>query len=328
MLQPRIYLVGITTVDVFLGQARLALPDEHAYLPAYKMTPGGSGANMAYSLARLGARVHFCSRVGRDPAGRLARDFLHDAGVDVRSVQFDASQTAFSCIGSDGAGRVGLLHFEGANDSISIDDVRWETLRTCGMLHIGGAMSMRSLDGGKMALLLRTAKQRHDVATSLHTSRNTERKDALLPCLDRLDYLCTNDKEAKAISGRSEVPDAAQWFRDQGVGTVAITMGPSGSYVSAGRISACVPAVPVAAIDTTGCGDAFTAGFVYSALAGRSPLDCARWGNALGSLCARTQGAMPEPFDLEDVLGIVQRLGADSASAAGRDISCAGESRR
>ena len=85
------------------------------------------------------------------------------------------------------------------------------------------------------------------------------------------------------------------------MGTVAITLGPDGAFVSDGAWAAMVPAFPVTAVDTTGCGDAFAAGFMDAVLRGCDVGACARWGNAVGAHCAQSVGGMPAPFRREEL---------------------------
>jgi ribokinase len=87
---------------------------------------------------------------------------------------------------------------------------------------------------------------------------------------------------------------------------VAITSGASGAYVSDANSAAVVPGFRIAAVDTTGCGDAFTAGFLHAFLRGESLIDSAIWGNALGACCARAIGAMPSSFTYQEIRHMVQ----------------------
>jgi sugar/nucleoside kinase (ribokinase family) len=300
---PRVFLIGLTTVDVFIKQAAIPSADQHEYLDYYRMLPGGSAANVAYSLVHLGAQAFFCSRTGEDLAGALVRESLENSGVDVHFVSTDPSlQTGFSIVAMHSAGRIGLLHHEGANRMLAQADLCWDTIRQSDSLHVGGAMSLASLDGEPLADALKTAKNTLHKTVSLHTSRNTDMRETLLPSLAYLDFLVTNDKEAAEITGRDGLADASHWFHDKGVAVVAITCGPAGAYVSNPKEAFDAPAYKVEAVDTTGCGDAFTAGFLYAYLKGEPLWDCAMLGNALGAHCATAIGAMPKPFTYATML--------------------------
>jgi sugar/nucleoside kinase (ribokinase family) len=303
----RIFLIGLTTLDALVTVPEVPGPDQHAYLPNYRLLPGGSAANMAFCLAQLGASVHLCSRVGADIAGEIVRTYLSDAGVNVSCVAQDPTRpTGFSVISISDDGRIGLLHHEGANTLIAPQDVSWSAVSDCDIFHVGGAMSLKLLDGQPLYDLLKDVRARAGKLTSLHTSRNTDRKDTLIPSLSCLDYLFTNDTEALDISGQRDISDAANWFHDRGARIVAITQGSEGAYVSNTQQSAKIPAFSVDVVDTTGCGDAFVAGFLYTALKGGSIIESATWGNAVGARCAQVIGAMPDPFDHDSLVELVQ----------------------
>jgi sugar/nucleoside kinase (ribokinase family) len=304
----RVFLVGLTTLDAFISATELPGPDKHEYLSDYKLLPGGSAANMAFSLAQLGATVYLCTRVGADIAGRIVRAFVADAGIDISYLSEDSARpTGFSVISVGSSGKIGLLHCEGANAAISPQDIPWSAVKDCDILHVGGAMSLELLDGQPLAELFNAVKSRSEKLTSLHTSRNTDRKETLVPCLPYLDYLFTNDKEAFDITRQGNAVDSANWFHDHGVTIVVITQGPAGAYASDKLSSTTVPAFHIDVVDTTGCGDAFAAGFLYAALRGHSLIESATWGNALGAHCAQTTGAMPYPFNYSLVSDLVRR---------------------
>jgi sugar/nucleoside kinase (ribokinase family) len=291
----RLLIAGLSTLDVFLRGARLPDIDDHAYLHEYALLPGGSAANMGYWVAQLSVQPILCTRVGNDFAGRFIHDFLATQKVKLQPILIDPElPTGFSIINIGQNGGIGLLHSEGANNRLRASDIPFSTLKKGDTLHIAGAMSMAQLDGEPLQHLLRRARN-IGINTSLHTSRNTDKKNLLTDCLRYLDIIVTNHKEALEISGCTNPESAARWFQHQGVREVAITLGKDGAYVSDGGFCGRVPAFQVSAVDTTGCGDAFTAAFV-AGWEMRSIRERAIVGNALGALCAMAVGAMP-PFD-------------------------------
>jgi sugar/nucleoside kinase (ribokinase family) len=85
---------------------------------------------------------------------------------------------------------------------------------------------------------------------------------------------------------------------DAGAGLLAITCGADGALVVSGEGTQQVPAFAVDVVDTTGCGDAFSAGFVYASLVGRPPREAAALGNAVAALVAGGLGSDHGDFDL------------------------------
>jgi sugar/nucleoside kinase (ribokinase family) len=106
-------------------------------------------------------------------------------------------------------------------------------------------------------------------------------------------------EEARAITGESDPARAADRLHELGASVAAVTGGPDGCWVSGlGH----VPGFQVDAVDGTGAGDAFAAGFLYGRLTGR-PLDwCARFANAAGALATTAVGAFEGVGDLDSTL--------------------------
>ncbi len=287
----RILIVGLSTLDAHVRNAPFLEPDEHAYLENYRLSPGGSAANLAFTLAQLGADTSLCTRLGSDFAGQFVRQSLQSQGVRLAGNCEDSlAATGFSIINVTDKGSISLLHHEGANNNLCPEDVFPSDIERNDVFHIGGAMSMRELDGEPLANLLKLARSRGKI-TSLHTSRNTDKKELLLEALPYLDFIFLNERESADITGALDIVARARWLHSRGVRRVVITLGAKGAFASNGQVSGFVPGMKVSVNDTTGCGDAFTAGFLDAAWVHKDIWYCTAWGNVLGACCAKTLGA-------------------------------------
>jgi sugar/nucleoside kinase (ribokinase family) len=95
------------------------------------------------------------------------------------------------------------------------------------------------------------------------------------------------------------VDAAGRALVERGVGGCAITCGAAGSVIVTGEGAERVPAFEVEVVDTTGCGDAFSAGFMFGQTLGRSNADSAKLGSACASLVAQGLGSDAGEFGLE-----------------------------
>jgi sugar/nucleoside kinase (ribokinase family) len=96
----------------------------------------------------------------------------------------------------------------------------------------------------------------------------------------------------KDISGLTDPRAIARSFQDRGVGTVGIKLGKDGCYLrgpEGGEVT--VSAFPVTAVDATGAGDAWCAGFIAGVLSGRDLAEAGRLGNAVAACCVTALGA-------------------------------------
>jgi ribokinase len=111
---------------------------------------------------------------------------------------------------------------------------------------------------------------------------------ALLP---RLSMCVLGQEEALKLSGRDSPGSAALGLVEAGVALVGLKMGGAGSLLADETGVTVIPAFPVEAVDTTGAGDAFSAGLIYGHHQGLSLPAMGILANALGSLAARAWGA-------------------------------------
>jgi sugar/nucleoside kinase (ribokinase family) len=163
---------------------------------------------------------------------------------------------------------------------------------------------MPELDGAPAARVLERAKAR-GLVTSLDTVWDATGKwERLLPCLPFVDLFVPSLAEAAAVSGQSEPRAAAAWLREHGVGTVALKLGVDGCFVAGKEFEGFVRAPKVEAVDSTGAGDAFAAGFLYGHLAGWPVERSASLANGAGALATTAVGAVEGVRGLEETLAM------------------------
>jgi sugar/nucleoside kinase (ribokinase family) len=174
-------------------------------------------------------------------------------------------------------------------------------------LHVAGALVLEGLDGEPTALLLAEARRR-GIQTSVDTVFDAEgRWERLLPSLPHCDLVTPGLAEAQGITGEREPARAAARLRELGARVAAVTLGPDGCYVAGDDFDGHVPGIEVEAVDGTGAGDAFAAGFLYGLLAGWPLERCARFANAAGALATTALGAFEGVGDLDETTAAASR---------------------
>lgn len=302
----RALIVGQLTLDIFVKFSEFPDFGRQVLGRDYQIQVGGTALNIAAALGCLGTEVALISRIGADPAGRLVQEMLIERAIAINHLIIDETEpTSLSIINIGANGEIGIVHHEGAIRKISLGDIPVSEIHSFDVVHVGGAMLLPGLDGSPLADLLGQAQESR-VMTALTVAKNTERKDFLSPAFPFLDLLFMNEKESFEISGLHDKREACRWLSRQGVRTTVVTLGGKGAYISDPDYEGVVPAFQVPVVDTTGCGDAFSAGFLDAALRGMSPLDCAIWGNAVGAHCARTSGAVLTPFERSELVKMVE----------------------
>jgi ribokinase len=265
---PPVVVVGDVATDVVVMLTGDPAPGSDR--PAsIRSRGGGAGANVAVHLARLGVPVRLAGCVGDDPAGAGLVAELEGAGVDLalRTVPGGATGTIVSLVEPDG--QRSMLADRGANLRLRPEDV--PVPPAGGHLHLSG---YTLLDRGSRAagLAALAAALEEGCTVSLDPASvgplthygvdqwlaDTAGATVLLPNADEARLLtgCTDAAEAaRALAARHEV--------------VAVSLGAEGALWASGDALVHRPAQPVLVVDTTGAGDAFTAGLLAAWLAAR-----------------------------------------------------------
>jgi sugar/nucleoside kinase (ribokinase family) len=127
----------------------------------------------------------------------------------------------------------------------------------------------------------------------------------IAPALGHLDYLLPNDEQVLGLTGEAELETGCRALLDRGVGCVAATCGADGALVVDSDEAHRVPAFPVEVVDTTGCGDAFSAGFLRGLALGHDHREAATLGCAVAGLVAGGLGSDHGTFDLAAAQAVV-----------------------
>ena len=302
----RAIAMGVHVLDVLVRPIE-ALPEGQGQLvEQIRITPAGSAGGCAITLAKLGAEVRSAGAVGSDEAGDMLLSLLRRQGVDTSLLlRRDDVQTSASVLPIRPTGERPAWHVIGANGSYKADDAPWEEIPTATHLHVGGPEFM----GGEDAARILAHAREHGVITSADVLAGGDPGllEWIAPALPHLDYLLPNDEQVLAFTGAEELEPGCRALIERGVGCVAATRGAEGALVVDAETAEAVPAFEVDVVDTTGCGDSFSAGFLRGLALGRDRREAAVLGCAAAALVAQGLGSDHGDFDL---------AAADALSAA------------
>ena len=298
-----IYVVDVLgrPIDQFPEKGKLALFDE------LEIHTGGCANNTAIALTRLGVSAGAMGKVGTDAFGDLILQGLVDNGIDTAGMQQDASaSTSFTFVAVASDGERTFYHYIGANGELCEADLNWEVIKSVKILHIAGALVMPRFDGAPMANVLREAKTL-GITTSLDTAYDATGRwmETLEPCLPYVDMFMPSIVEAQHLTGLSGYREIVQFLRrNYGIHTIVIKMGENGSYASTPEAEYIAPAYPVNAVDATGAGDAYVAGFLAGTIMGWDLKATAELASATGAACVTAIGTTAGIQNLEETLKI------------------------
>ena len=290
--------MGAHILDVLVRPVTDIPPgQETALVEQTRMTVAGTAAGTALPFAKLGAAVSTAGAIGADPAGDLLVSLIDRAGVDTcLVVRKPDVPTSISVLPIRPNGERPSLHLLGANLAYTLDDIDWAAVAAQDHLHLGGT---EMLGSDFATRVLRHAKE-NGVTTSvdLIAPGGMGTFDLIAPALAYTDYLLPNEEQVLGFTGAEDLDDGCRRLLDAGAGLLAVTCGADGALVVSPEGTEQVPAFGVDAVDTTGCGDAFSAGFVCGVHLGRQPRDAAVLGNAVAALVAGGLGSDHGEFDL------------------------------
>lgn len=291
---PEIACLGVLVADL-LGRPIDQLPPRGrlGLVDRMELHVGGCAANTGIDLVKLGVSTAVLGKVGADGLGDFMVGVLEKSGADTRGIIHDTevgTSGSMVLVGADGERT--FLHYLGGNAEYRKEDVDWEAIGGAKILHVAGAHIMPALDGQPMADVLREARER-GITTSLDTvwDATGQWMAVLGPCLPYSDYFLPSLAEAQALTGREEPLEVAHALRDAGVGTVGLKLGGEGCLIVSAGGELRVPAFRVEAVDGTGSGDAWDAGFLLGVLRGWDVERSARFANAVGACCVEAIGA-------------------------------------
>ncbi|GAA4560620.1 sugar kinase [Pseudonocardia xishanensis] len=292
-------VLGRPVTDIPAGQGRRVLEE-------IRVTAAGTAGGTAVDLAKLGADVVSVGPVGADAAGRMLRLLLADHGVDTSGLVAKPAATPATMLPIRPDGSRPALHAPGAMATLTGADVDPRLLAEADVVHVGGPDVLGDFALDALPELLRHARAHGTVVSmDLLSVARPELLDRLAVLWPLVDHLLPNDDQLRGLTGRADLAEAAAVLRGRGVGTVVVTRGGDGALVVSDAGAAQVPALAVPVVDTTGCGDAFTAGYLVGLDRGWSVVDAARLGTAAASLVAQGLGSDAGIVDLPSTLGLV-----------------------
>lgn len=290
--------MGVHVLDVLVRPVeKIPEGQEGQLVEEIKMTAAGSAGGTAIVLSKLGATVRSAGAVGTDAVGEMLLALLEHDGVDTSLlVRREDVQTSASVLPIRPTGERPAFHVVGANAAYGPDDLGTGHLGGATHLHLGGPEFM----GGEAAARVLSAARKSGVVTSADILAGGEPGvlDWIRPALAELDYLLPNDEQALGLTGADDLEAACRALVSDGVGCVVATCGPEGAIAVDSEGSIRVPAFQIDVVDTTGCGDAFSAGFLRGIGLGREREDAMRLGCATAALVAQGLGTDYGDFDL------------------------------
>ena len=265
---------------------------------------GGEAVNESMAAAKLGVKTGILTSLGKDEAGDMIVAALQRCGVDtgliIRSAQHPTPVTTM------------FVRDDGTRKSVTNSAHRYNfhPEQYAGSFSGAKALLLGSLfrapfdDPDIIHAVLQAAKAAGQTVfadTKLPNFRKLSLDD-LAGSLDLIDYITPNEDEAKYYSGKQDPEAMADIFLDYGIRNVVIKLGGKGCFFKNTQVSLQLPPHKIKAVDATGAGDNFLAGFASEILRGSTPQEALAFANACGAICTTAVGAATALQSREQVL--------------------------
>lgn len=290
---------GALNVDRLYRVKRIAREGEERSIIGFKESPGGSAANTAVGLARLGLKVGYIGKVSSDIEGNLLLKDFENEGVNTDGVIVSKAGRSGIVTGYvDKKGERALYLESGVNDLLEYKEIDLEYAGSADFLHLTSFVGEKPFEAQKR--LVKGLPK--DVKISLDPGDIYARKGlkSLKPIIERSFAIFPNENEIKLLTGEG-YKRGSRVLMKEGVNIVGVKLGGRGCYVTDGKIRHLIEPYKVEVIDTTGAGDAFCTGFLSGLIKNKDLYESGRLGNFVASRCIRKAGAregLPRLSDL------------------------------
>ncbi|BAA78921.1 ATP-dependent 6-phosphofructokinase [Aeropyrum pernix K1] len=299
--------VGHALVDLRLYVERIPGVDEEAVIKDETRSVGGSAANVAVVLRRLGVQSGIIGKIGLDDFGRIAVDNLMREGVDISGLRVSLrDRTGFSVVVRDKEGSITIYSFKGAAEKLEPGEIDADAIGRSKHVHVASLRPDTTLKTVEIA-------KKRSITVSWDPGRVLSKMGAerLANIISKVDIIFVNRNEAKNLTGYHDYRQAARHLKKLGPKIVVIKLGASGSYILYSDGEVFVPAIkPERVVDTTGAGDSYAAGFIAGLLRGYTIEKASLYATIVASIKVSRLGSNAAPSH-EEVVEKARELGVE-----------------
>ena len=276
---------------------------------------GGEAVNEVLALSKLGVNAGILCYLGTDMAGRIIESTLKQHGAGTNAIQWEEMHpTPITTM---------LVRKDSTRSSITNPAHKYnfhpekaDIAGHASKMIILGSLFRAPFDDPEVIKSVLTLAKRQGLMvvadTKLPNFRVLQLKD-ISDSLPLIDHITPNEDEARYFTGKEKPEEMAAVFLDHGVKNVIIKLGKKGCYFRNREEAFFLPAFDVHAVDSTGAGDNFIAGFVSEILQGRPIRDALLFANACGAICTTAAGAGTALAGREQVLAFLETMKAAKA---------------
>jgi ribokinase len=313
-MQKPIVVVGSINLDLVVAADHIPQVGETIIGNSYNTFYGGKGANQAVAVAKLGYPLAMVGNVGTDAFGTQLRNGLEDAGVDTTHVNTVEAASGVALITTGRGGENNIVVVPGANGHFTPKQLE----KAATILEYAGFLLTQLEIPLETVEYLAQFAERHNIPLMLDPAPARDLPGSLLR---KVSWITPNETETEELlktkleHNDQSYDGAAESLLDRGVKNVLLKLGSRGCLIAQGSLAKeRLPAFSVDAVDTTGAGDAFNAGFAVGLMRGSTVTQSAILASAVAAISVTRHGAQPSMPAWADVKAFLsERLGRQSS---------------
>ncbi len=306
----KVTTLGIAVIDIIASPAdRSMFERDNTIVEDIAIYPGGDACNQSVDLSKLDIDSSLCCRVGSDSFGNMLLSELKSRGVDTTHVVVSSeSVTSVAIVMVSGSGDRNIVCRKGNNFDFCIDDIDMKAIAGADALSIASIYGMPKLEEDGLLEVLKCAKD-NGVLTfaDMASDKKGLKLGGLTPFLPYIDYFMPSEAESVYLTDCDDCREAAGIFKDMGAGNVIIKLGARGAYALCRDYTGFTDSFVIDARDTTGAGDAFCSGFIYSILNGFPIRKALEFACACGAYNSLYNGACESPMNVNAIKGFIEK---------------------
>lgn len=287
--------VGANSVDYVYrlpASPRADSPTAKLRISSHRVTCGGQTATALSACAALGLRAAYVGAIGSDDNGRRIREELAGRGIDLSHLVTRDGTNQFAVITVDETtGERIVLWDRDERLMLRPADVPAGLIASARLVHVDDVDEVAAI---RAATLARDS----GVPVTSDLDRVTDRTPELVAAVSIPIFA---EHVLPAVTGEADCERALVKLRRTHHGLLCVTLGPRGAMLLDGDTVCFEPGVAVTAVDTTGAGDVFRAGFIHALLSGAPPRHILRFANAAAALSCTREGALSSVPSLAEV---------------------------
>lgn len=307
-----VLVIGETLID-FISEEET---DSLRYATLFRKVAGGSPANIASNVAKLGGQAAIISKTGIGAFGQFLKAELHRAGVRTEYLVMDHRVHTSIIFVSRTKGTPDFEPFRDGDFRLEASEISEEAIARAKVVHASMWPLSREPARSAVEKAFQLA-QAQGKLISLDPNYSPriwpDFREALQVIRHMMGYATLTKPsldDAQRLFGEGKTPaDYIALFHEMGPRVVVLTMGGDGIILSAAGEQSFIPAQPVQIVDATGAGDAFWAGFLVALLDGNSLERCVLFAREVVGRKLTRIGPLPENLERTEIYAAIEREG-------------------